>query len=82
MGVLDAGDDLHLFVHEMPDVGGLIDIELDQEVVMACGRIDLGCDLGLGELVGHRVGLAKLAFDLDEKGDHRRRLREGILGPI
>src|SRR5258707_1100997 len=75
VGVLDAGDDLHLLVDEMADIGVLVDIEFYQEIVIARGGIDLGGDLGLGKRVGDDIGLAELAFDLDEEGNHRRRLR-------
>lgn len=68
MGVLDARQDLHLLVDEVADVSVLVDVELHQEVVVAGRGVDLGGDLGFGERVGDRVGLAKLAFDLDEKG--------------
>src|SRR5438477_347708 len=35
VGVLDAGNHLHLLVDEMADVGLVIDVELDQQVVIA-----------------------------------------------
>src|SRR5882757_6204062 len=47
VGVLNAGNHLHLLVDEMADVGLVIDIELDQQVVMAGGGVDLRGDLGL-----------------------------------
>src|SRR3954462_13905038 len=75
VGVLDAGNHLNLLVDEMADVGLVIDIELDQQVVMAGGGIDFRGDLGFRERIGHRIGLAKLAFELDEKGNHCCRLR-------
>src|SRR6202790_5221109 len=59
----------------MPDVGVLVDVELDQQIVVARGGIDLGGDLGLGKRVGDGVGLAELAFELHEKRDHRCHLR-------
>ena len=62
---------LHLLVDEVADVGFVVDVEFHQQVVVAGGRIDLGGDLGLGQRVGHLVGLAELAFDLDEEGGHR-----------
>src|SRR5712691_11116325 len=77
-GVLDARNELHLLVHEVADVGVVVDIELDQEVVMPCGGIDLRGDLGFRKRVGDGVGLAKLALDLDEEGNHRGRLRASI----
>src|SRR4029078_9790874 len=55
----------------MADVDAGVDIDLHQQIELACGRIDFGGDLGVGEAVGHLVGLAELAFDLDEKGNHR-----------
>jgi hypothetical protein len=69
-GVLDARDRLHFLVNEMPDVGALLDVEFHQQVEVAGGRIDFGCDLGIGERIGHRIGFAEVAFDLDEKRDH------------
>src|SRR5216684_672263 len=75
VGVLDAGDHLHLLVDEMADVGVVIDVELNQQVVIAGGGIDLRGDLGLRERIGHRIGLAELAFELDEEGNHFSRLR-------
>src|SRR6185437_8948530 len=65
IGVLDARHCLHLFIHEVPDIGAGIHVELHQEIVVASGRIDFGGDLGFGELIGHLIGLAELAFDLD-----------------
>jgi hypothetical protein len=70
VGVLDPGNHLDLFVHEVPDIGGVVDVELHQQVVIARGRIDLGGDLCFGERVGDLIGLAELAFDLDEEGGH------------
>ena len=43
-----------------------------EEVEFARGRIDLGGDLGVGERVGHLIGFAELAFDLDEERESRR----------
>ena len=51
--VLDAGNDLHLLVHEMADIGRRIDIEFHQQIEFARGRIDLGGDLGVGKRIGH-----------------------------
>src|SRR6266446_912670 len=70
--VLDARDGLHLLVDEMADVGLVLDVEFHQQVEIAGGRIDLGSELGIRELVRHFVGLAELAFDLDEEGNHSR----------
>src|SRR6185369_14108980 len=68
--VLDARDHLNLLVDEMSDVDAGVDIDLHQQIEFARGRIDFGGDLGVGEAVGHLVGLAELAFDLDEERDH------------
>ena len=54
----------------MTDVDAGVDIDLHQQIEFARGRIDFGGDLGVGEAVGHLVGLAELAFDLDEERDH------------
>src|SRR5262245_65914405 len=56
----------------MADVGLVLDVEFHQQVEVAGGRIDLGGELGVRELVCHLVGLAELAFDLDEERDHAR----------
>src|SRR4029078_5815426 len=70
VGVLDAGNDLHLLVNEMADVGLVVDVKLDQQVVMAGGGVDLRGDLGLRQRIGHRIRLAELAFELDKEGNH------------
>src|SRR3979411_253101 len=75
-GVLNAGNDLHLLVDEMADVGVFINVELDQQIVIPCGGIYLGGDFGFGQCVGDGVGLTEFAFDLDEEGNHRCRLRK------
>src|SRR5262245_22834461 len=72
--VLDARDGLNLLVDEVADIGVGLDVELHQQVEVAGGGIDLGGDLGIGEPVGHVVGLAQVAFDLDEEGNHARLL--------
>src|SRR4030095_5419517 len=68
--VLDSGDALHLLIHEVTDVRAAVDVEFHQQIVIAGGRIDLGCNFRLGQGVGHLVGLSELAFDLNEKGGH------------
>src|ERR1700761_5494842 len=78
MGVLNARNDLDLLVDEVADVGVVIDIELHQEIVIARGGVDFRGNLGLGERVGDGVGLAELALELDEEGNHRCCLREGV----
>src|SRR5271170_1567151 len=67
VGVLDAGNDLHLLVDEVADVGVVIDVEFDQQVVIAGGGIDFRGDLSLGQRVGDGIGLTELALELDEK---------------
>ena len=59
---------MHLLVDEVSDVGPAIDVEFHQQIVVAGGRVDLGGDLGFGQLVGYLIRLSELAFDLDEKG--------------
>ena len=66
----DARDDLDFLVDEMSDVDAGVDIDLNQKVELARGRIDFGRHLGVGKPVCHLVGFAELAFDLDEKRDH------------
>src|SRR3954454_23694540 len=68
--VLNAWNDLDFLVDEMSDVDAVVDIDLDQEVELARGRIDFRRHFGIGEPVCHLVGLAELAFDLDEERDH------------
>ncbi|GCC48598.1 hypothetical protein chiPu_0032625, partial [Chiloscyllium punctatum] len=74
-GVLDARDHLNLLVDEMADVGVVVDVEFDQEIVIARRGIDLRRNLGFRQCVGDGVGLAELAFDLDEERNHQSRLR-------
>src|SRR5690606_35612080 len=69
-GVLDAGNDLHLFIHEMADIGRGVDIEFRQQIEFARGRIDFRRDFRIRQAVGDLVGLAELAFDLDEERNH------------
>src|ERR1043165_8525495 len=54
----------------MADVGRVLDVEFDQEVEIARGRIDFGCDLGVRERIRHLIRLAEMAFDLHEERDH------------
>ena len=54
----------------MTDIGAVLDIDLHQQIEFARGRIDFRRDLGVGEAVGHFIGFAELAFDLDEERDH------------
>jgi hypothetical protein len=58
-------------IDEMADVHGMVDVELDQQVVIPRRRIDFRGDFGLRQRIGDGIGLAHLAFDLDEEGDHR-----------
>src|SRR3979411_3201541 len=52
MGVLDAGNHLYLLVDEMADVGVIVDVEFDQQIVVARGGIDLRADPWLRDGVG------------------------------
>ena len=56
----------------MADVGTGLDVEFRQQVEVAGSGIDLGCDLGIGELVRDFVGFAEVALDLNEEGNHAR----------
>ena len=76
MGVLNAGNDLHLLIDEVADVGVVVDVEFDEQIVIARGGIDFRGDLGFGQRIGDGIGLPELAFELDEKGNHRCRLHE------
>jgi hypothetical protein len=68
--VLDARNCLDLLVHEMADVGSLLDVELHEQVKVARSRIDFGCDFGVGQRVCDFIGPTELAFDLDEERNH------------
>ena len=69
-GIVDTGNGLHLFVDKVADIGPLLDIEFDQEVEIAGGRVDFGRDLRIGERVCDRIGFAEMTFDLNEERDH------------
>src|SRR6266576_1819233 len=66
--ILDARNDLHLFVHEMADVGRILDIELHQQVEIAGRGINFRGDFGVRDGIRHLIRLAEMAFDLDEEG--------------
>src|SRR6478672_7938451 len=68
--VLDARDHLNLLIDEMTDVDTGVDIDLHQQIEFTRGRIDLRGNFRVGQAVGHLVGLAELAFDLDEERNH------------
>src|SRR5690606_31748588 len=57
-------------VDEVADIGALVCVELDQQIVVARGRIDFRGDLRVRDLGRHIVCLAQLALDLDEEGFH------------
>ena len=63
----DLGKDLG---DEMADIDPVIHVELGEDVVIAGRRIDFGRNLPVGKSVRDGVGLAELAFDLDEEGLH------------
>jgi acetylornithine deacetylase/succinyl-diaminopimelate desuccinylase-like protein len=69
-GVLDLGNGLHVLGDEVADVDIARNVELGENVVIAGRGVDLRGDFTVGESGGDLVGLAKLAFDLDEKGLH------------
>src|SRR4029077_14114205 len=69
---MDAWYGVPLSVDEMADVGLLLDVELHEQVEIAGGRINLGGELGVRQLVGDFIRFAELAFDLNEEGDHSR----------
>ena len=78
-GVEDAVEGVDLFIDEMADVGVGFDIEFCQQVEITGRGVDLRGDLGIGDLVGDLVGLAELALDLNEEGNHARGL---LMGPV
>ena len=57
-------------LHESVAQYRLLFTENPQQIELSSGGIDFGGDLGVGEAVRDLVGLAELAFDLDEKGGH------------
>jgi len=61
----------HLFVDEMADIGAVLDVELDQEIIVAGRRIDSEAISAVGERVRHLVGFAEMTLDLDEEGTMR-----------
>src|SRR5436190_2761109 len=62
----------------MADIDGVGQIAFYQQVVLAGGRVDLRHLFDIGDRgVGHRVGLAELAFDHDKDGLHRTLPRWG-----
>src|SRR6266478_6431861 len=69
-GVQNARNGLDLLVDKMADVGAVLDIELHQQVEVAGGRIDFGRDLRIRQRIGHRVGFAEVALDLNKKRGH------------
>src|SRR5216683_8303933 len=69
-GVQNARDGLDLLGDEMSDVGALLDVEFHQQIEVAGSRINFGCDLGICKRIGHRIGSAEMAFDLNKKRDH------------
>src|SRR5580704_15161749 len=73
--VEDFGDGLHLLRHEMADIDLGVQVELGDDVVIACGRVDFRCDLGIVKRACDLVGLAELALALDEEGLHSLGLR-------
>src|SRR5262249_48415141 len=68
--VLNPGNGLHLLIDEMTDVGLFLDVKLGQQVELSRRGIDLGRNFRIGKLVGHVIGFAEMALDLDEKRDH------------
>src|SRR5665213_624742 len=71
VGVLDAGQALHLLIDEVADLVCRLLLEKKKQIIVASGRVDFGGYLGFGHLVGHLIVLAELAFDLDEERGHR-----------
>jgi hydroxyethylthiazole kinase len=80
-GIGDARNGLHLFRYKMADIGCGIDVEFYQKIEIAGGRVDFRGNFRVGKLVGDLIGLAELAFNLHEKGDHGR-LRIGRIAYI
>ena len=65
----------------MADVSRGIDVKFHQKIEIAGCGVDFRGNLGVGELIGDLIGLAELAFNLHEKGDHGR-LRTGRIAYI
>jgi hypothetical protein len=72
VGALDSGHGVYVFRYEPSDIDIVFDIELGQKIELAAHRIDLRCDLAIGDLVGHGIGFAEFALEFHEKTLHRR----------
>jgi hypothetical protein len=72
VGALDSGHGVYVFRYEPSDIDIVFDIELGQEIELAAHRVDLRCDLAIGDFVGHGIGLAEFALEFHEKTLHRR----------
>src|ERR1044072_5066794 len=55
----------------MADIGGVLDIELAEQIEIASRGVDLRGDLGIRDRVCDRGGLAGVALDLGEERNHR-----------
>src|SRR6478609_2803606 len=78
----DAGNTGDLIVNEFPDILAFLDIDLEQLVVIAAGRIELRDAFGLVDGVGDLVGLAGGALELDEDRLHGNFLHRILLRRI
>src|ERR1700689_962434 len=68
--VLDAGNRLYFFGHEVADIHALLHIKFHQQVEIAGSRVNFRGYFGVSEPIGHLVGLAEMTFNLNEKRNH------------
>ena len=66
------GNGVDLLIDEAADIVVTIEVDLDEQIIVASRRIDLRGNFGIDDSGRDRIGLAKLAFDLNEKGLHWR----------
>src|SRR6056297_2445471 len=69
-GAFDPVDIEQVIVDVFARVLFVGNVELEQKVERAGGGIKLGMDFALGDILGHTVGGAGFAADVDEHGAH------------
>jgi len=70
VGVLNAFELVDLLVYEMANIGIIINVEFDQQIVITGCGIDFRGNFSGCYLARNLIGLAELAFDLNEKRLH------------
>lgn len=79
-GSFDPGYAQKFIIDEFAHIVIVGDIELHQQVILARGRIELGMDFAQGDILGHFVGRARFAADLDKDAGGHRPLVDGCGG--